>query len=171
MVHLTIQPSLLFPCLVFNEITSLRSKYFSLLRDRAEDIPLLADYFLKKYCEEKGLPEKRLSSGAIEQLMAHNWPGNIRELKSIIEKIVEYNKDNRIINPSDIEIDDSGPNYNWRELDELNYLHLNEAKREFERRYLKYLLNSTKSQAEAARRAGIDRSNFNKLLKKYELSD
>lgn len=155
---------------LFYRLNNVRIK-LPALRDRAEDIPLLADYFLRKFCEEIGLPEKSLSSGAIEQLMAHNWPGNIRELKNLIERIVVRNKGKRIINPSDIEIDGSVPNYNWRELDDLNNSTLKEAKREFEKRYLKNLLKSTKSQAEGARRAGIDRSNFNKLLKKHGLPD
>ena len=155
---------------LFYRLNNIRIK-LPALRDRAEDIPMLADYFLRKYCEEIGLPEKSLSSGAIEQLMTHNWPGNIRELKSLIEKIVVCNKDKRIINPSDIEIDGSVPNCSWRELDDLNNLTLKEAKREFEKRYLKNLLKSIKSQAEGARRAGIDRSNFNKLMKKHGLHD
>ncbi|MEM1406227.1 MAG: sigma-54 dependent transcriptional regulator [Bacteroidota bacterium] len=55
------------------------------LRDRDKDIILLAKYFLKTFAEENSLPELTLSAGAQEKLMSYPFPGNVRELKSIIE--------------------------------------------------------------------------------------
>jgi DNA-binding NtrC family response regulator len=55
------------------------------LRDRAEDIPLLAAAFLKEFAEENGKPEKELSSEAMRALLNHRWPGNVRELRTAIE--------------------------------------------------------------------------------------
>jgi len=57
------------------------------LRDRREDIPLLADYFLKKYGHELGKDIKFLSPDAMEALLNYRWPGNVRELRNTIERI------------------------------------------------------------------------------------
>lgn len=58
------------------------------LRERKEDIPLLADYFLKKYGIENGKPVPTLSKEAIDKLMNYHWPGNIRELENTIQRNV-----------------------------------------------------------------------------------
>ncbi len=58
------------------------------LRDRREDIPLLADHFLAKYNEQMGKQITGLSHAALEQLKRHDWPGNIRELENVIERAV-----------------------------------------------------------------------------------
>jgi two-component system response regulator HydG len=58
------------------------------LRERADDIPLLADAFLARACERHGVPPKRLSDGAIEAMVAYRWPGNIRELENAMERAV-----------------------------------------------------------------------------------
>ncbi|RLC28595.1 MAG: sigma-54-dependent Fis family transcriptional regulator [Deltaproteobacteria bacterium] len=56
------------------------------LRDRKEDIPLLADHFLKKFRQELGKPLPGISKSGMNVLMEHQWPGNIRELKNLIER-------------------------------------------------------------------------------------
>src|SRR5688572_13713364 len=56
------------------------------LRDRREDIPLMADFFIRKYCEENGKPLYRISSEVLKALMDYHWPGNVRELENVIER-------------------------------------------------------------------------------------
>jgi DNA-binding NtrC family response regulator len=58
------------------------------LRDRREDIPALAEFFIKKYCEENAKVHYRLSSDALKSLMDYHWPGNVRELENVIERAV-----------------------------------------------------------------------------------
>jgi DNA-binding NtrC family response regulator len=58
------------------------------LRDRREDIPLLAQHFAKKSCRENGVALKPLSQEALRVLMAHDWPGNIRQFENAIEHAV-----------------------------------------------------------------------------------
>ncbi len=58
------------------------------LRERKEDIPLLADHFLKKYSEELGKSITRISPEALQFLMNYDFPGNVRELQNIIERAV-----------------------------------------------------------------------------------
>ena len=58
------------------------------LRERRSDIMLLADYFLQKYSEMYGKQMKRISTSAINMMMAYHWPGNVRELENCIERAV-----------------------------------------------------------------------------------
>ncbi len=56
------------------------------LRDRDNDVMLLAKHFLKIFCKSNRMPEKSISRAAMEALIRHNWPGNVRELKAMIER-------------------------------------------------------------------------------------
>ncbi|WP_447972744.1 sigma-54-dependent transcriptional regulator [Nitrospira sp. Kam-Ns4a] len=58
------------------------------LRDRKEDIPLLVRHFLRLNAEEQGLKMKEITPEAVEALQAHDWPGNIRELRNLIERLL-----------------------------------------------------------------------------------
>jgi two-component system response regulator PilR (NtrC family) len=58
------------------------------LRERREDIPLLAEHFLGKYSEQMGKPITGISRDAMDLLTAHDWPGNIRELENVLERAV-----------------------------------------------------------------------------------
>ncbi|MBW2072199.1 MAG: sigma-54-dependent Fis family transcriptional regulator [Deltaproteobacteria bacterium] len=58
------------------------------LRDRRDDIPLLADFFLKQYAEKNRRHIKGFSPRALDILMRHNWPGNVRELENVVERAV-----------------------------------------------------------------------------------
>ncbi|MGS0764866.1 sigma-54 interaction domain-containing protein [Syntrophomonas curvata] len=55
------------------------------LRDRKEDIPLLTDYFIDEICTQYGIEHKQISTSGLEKLLTYDWPGNIRELRNIIE--------------------------------------------------------------------------------------
>ncbi|MDK2849172.1 MAG: two-component system, NtrC family, nitrogen regulation response regulator NtrX, partial [Desulfuromonadales bacterium] len=58
------------------------------LRERREDIPLLAKHFLAFFCSKESRETKSLEQDALEALAAYNWPGNVRELKNIVERLV-----------------------------------------------------------------------------------
>ena len=62
--------------------------YMPPLKERGGDILLLADYFVEKYAREFGKPIKRISTPAIDSLLAYHWPGNVRELENCIERAV-----------------------------------------------------------------------------------
>jgi DNA-binding NtrC family response regulator len=70
------------------------------LRDRPEDIPLLLDYFLRKFEQKYNKPKFRVSGRAYDSLLAYHWPGNIRELKHMTEKAVILNESG-ILEPKD----------------------------------------------------------------------
>jgi DNA-binding NtrC family response regulator len=58
------------------------------LRERREDIPLLVDFFTRKYCQENEKPTYRFSAEALKILMDYSWPGNVRELENVVERAV-----------------------------------------------------------------------------------
>jgi two-component system nitrogen regulation response regulator NtrX len=66
------------------------------LRERKEDIPSLAAYFLEEFARSYGRKPKELTPQALEALEAHHWPGNVRELRNLIERIVILNPQSRI---------------------------------------------------------------------------
>ena len=66
------------------------------LRDRREDIPLLADYFLREFTTAYGRKPKELTAEAYGLLQDHHWPGNVRELRNLIERIVILNPQVRV---------------------------------------------------------------------------
>jgi len=58
------------------------------LRQREEDIPLLVNYFIRKYCIQNRIESKRVAAKALKRLLDHSWPGNVRELQHTIERAV-----------------------------------------------------------------------------------
>ncbi|MFT6167731.1 MAG: DNA-binding NtrC family response regulator [Vicingaceae bacterium] len=58
------------------------------LNERRTDIPMLVDFFLSKVCAEQGMPEKKISAGAVKALQACDWTGNIRELRNVVERLI-----------------------------------------------------------------------------------
>jgi DNA-binding NtrC family response regulator len=76
------------------------------LRERGNDILILADFFLKKYTFKYNKPEIRINQQAQDKLLKYSWPGNIRELQHTIEKAVILS-DSNVINPEDLYLKNS----------------------------------------------------------------
>ncbi|MFQ5694810.1 MAG: helix-turn-helix domain-containing protein, partial [Terriglobia bacterium] len=70
--------------------------YVPALRERVEDIPLLADYFLEEFAAAYGRPPKRLTPEALAVLSGYDWPGNVRELRNLVERLVIMVPEQRI---------------------------------------------------------------------------
>ena len=66
------------------------------LRERREDIPLLLDHYLEIFSKKNQIPVKEIDGKARESLVSYNWPGNIRELKNVVENLVVMSKGNVI---------------------------------------------------------------------------
>ncbi len=137
------------------------------LRERKEDIPLLAQFFLKKYSDREEKNVQEVSPDALELLMAYNWPGNVRELENAIERAVILASGEQIL-PKDLPANvraigekkmaepSTGPLSNWIEkLEE-------EALR-------KALLESEGNVSLTARKLGIGRATIYRKAKKYGL--
>lgn len=78
------------------------------LRDRENDILILASYFIGKFCDENNIPLKRLSILSQKKLMGYPFPGNVRELKSVVELAVTLSANDEI-EPADLVVDRGDP--------------------------------------------------------------
>jgi len=71
------------------------------LRDRMDDVPLLADFFLRRYADKNGKPVAGFTRAAMELLTNHGWPGNVRELENVVERAVVLTKE-QVIDEQDL---------------------------------------------------------------------
>ncbi|MBU3953336.1 MAG: sigma-54 dependent transcriptional regulator [Proteobacteria bacterium] len=130
------------------------------LRERKEDIPILARHFLDKFTQEVNRGVERISRDAMDELMLYEWPGNVRELSNAIERAVVVCK-TRTITPSDLPIGQSLEN----ELKE-RYFSLTDM----ERQHIRRILEQTGwNISKCAAILGIDRSTLYSKIKRYEL--
>jgi DNA-binding NtrC family response regulator len=145
------------------------------LRERPEDVPLLAHHFLKMYAQKTGKKVIGISGHAMEALTCARWVGNVRELENVIERAVVLTS-REVVGLEDLPPSFREPVRGGAEVEVASLAHLPyaEAKRlamrAFERRYLSALLERHGNNiSSAARAAGVDRSNFRRLLKQYEV--
>ena len=131
------------------------------LRERKDDIPLLAQHFLKHSATRANKDVRGFTSAAMHRLMVYPWPGNVRELENAIEKAVVMSRQD-MISP------DLLPSLGMAS--DIAMKPLTEAKEEFERTYLRNVLQMTGGNiSRAAQFAGRYRADFYKMLKKYGL--
>lgn len=148
------------------------------LRNRKEDIPLLAYHFLRKCSKRANRDVRRISVEALRLLKEHDWPGNVRELENAMEHAVVMTRSDMIL-PSDLPFG-RGENEpvpvpapingapGWSEFTELPYGDAKDrAMQAFDRGYVDSVMErSGGNMSEAARQAGMDRSNFRRLVKR-----
>jgi two-component system response regulator GlrR len=147
------------------------------LRERKEDIPHLAERFLKKLSQQMKKDVKGVTPQAMQRLMLYDWPGNVRELENTLEYAVAMTRQDMITedavlqtkNPSaDAGAEDLSPHMNIALKGPLKSY--KEAKYEFERGYLIHLLKLCGGKAsEAAKLAEKSRTDFYELLRKHEI--
>jgi two-component system nitrogen regulation response regulator NtrX len=133
------------------------------LRDRPEDIPLLAAHFLHEASARFGRKPKSLSSAAIEALQAYRWPGNVRELKNLIERLM-------ILSPADeIRREDLPAEMRDGVAEAIPPgAPLREARDDFERRYILAALKRHRGNvSRAAEALDLERSNLYRKLRAY----
>jgi len=135
---------------------------FPSLRERVEDIPTLAQYMLDKVSADLGRGELRLDQGCIQALQAYAWPGNIRELRNVIERAVLLS-DQKHITLNDLHFDGytqvGAPFLDSR----LTLL-------ELEKQHIERVLQEEHGRVEkAARRLGIPRSSLYQKIKKHQI--
>jgi len=131
------------------------------LRERKEDIPLLAEFFLKK-CSEKGKKKiQGLSTGALQKLLGYSWPGNVRELENTMECAVAMSSQD-IVNEDLI--------LQTQNLEKRRIKVFKEAKEDFEKDYLAQLIDVAQGNvSKAAKLAGKYRADLYELFKKHSL--
>ena len=139
------------------------------LQERTEDIPLLVDYFKKKLSEINGVTEANIDPSN-DLLFTYNWPGNIRELRNLIERItilsVNENQSNinKILN--DILSQSSSSNLSSNDLTNAMSFPLKEAREKFEKKYLLNQLQKNHGNiSKTAEHIGMERSALHRKLK------
>jgi two-component system response regulator GlrR len=146
------------------------------LRERKEDIPLLVEYFLKKYSAQHRKSLKKVSKGAMTAMMSYSWPGNIRELENKIQHAIVMAGSDRIT-PGDLHMNVEGPKTNEQtrgKPDIIDCESFKAAKQraidEFEKNYLIHLMTEYRGDViSAARRAGKSRTALWNLLTKHHI--
>jgi two-component system response regulator GlrR len=135
------------------------------LRDRRDDIPLLAQHFLAKYAHQFERQVTRFSDTAIRKLKAYDWPGNIRELENTIERAVMLSESGRL-NDTDLLL----PNNDLIEESESFQDSKNRMIVQFERTYLVRLMMAHHGNVtQAARAAKKNRRAFWELIRKHNI--
>lgn len=135
------------------------------LRERSEDILILSEHFVDKFCAENQLPAKKFSQKALQCLMAYNWPGNVRELENVIERTVA------LCEKDLIDVDDLPDNLRGASSGE-SVLQIGSevSLDELERQHIEAILEKTNNhQIRASKILGIDRRTLYRKLKKYGL--
>jgi len=128
------------------------------LRERTEDIPQLVDYFIRKYCASMNKPLINIDSGAVKQLSAFSFPGNIRELENMIERAIVVGN-GRKITTKDLPLEKEIINTSVESLDEL------------EKNHIRNILNKYSWNISAAAKAlKVDRVTLYNKINKYDLN-
>jgi DNA-binding NtrC family response regulator len=129
------------------------------LKQRKEDIPLLAEHFLHRYTQETHRSIDKISREAIDEMMLYDWPGNVRELENAIERAVVVGKGRQIM-PEDLPILCYEPAASPRRntLEEVERLHISQI-----------LTENQWNIARTAKILGIDRSTLYNKIKRYQI--
>jgi len=129
------------------------------LRDRKEDIPLLAEHFLRRFSQETNKPVDKISRAAIDEMMLYEWPGNVRELENAIERAVVVGKD-REIRSEDLP---------FRRSDDPAFIPQN-ALKDIEKAHIKKMLDNNQwNIAKSSKILGIDRTTLYSKIKRYNI--
>lgn len=140
------------------------------LRDRAGDVPLLAQHFAQTFARRSGIVFKRLSAAVIEMLENYSWPGNVRELQNVMERAITLSNSD-VIKPEDLP-----DNVRRREVisvdrisEGLDFKHAKEKYVDaFERQYLARLLDETTYNiSQVARVSGLHRRTIYRIMEKH----
>jgi two-component system nitrogen regulation response regulator NtrX len=146
------------------------------LRSRKDDVALLVDYFLKLYAESNDLKAKEVAPEAMEVLRSYSWPGNIRELKNLVERLSIMVQSDTItlsdLPPLEgLEIHSKSDSSDAGSLPKISSgLTLRELREHVEQRYIAQALDVCSGNVtQAAKTLGIERTNLHKKIKYYEL--
>ena len=142
------------------------------LRERVDDIPPLAEYFVSIYSAANGFPLKRIGDDAMLALKRYPWPGNVRELENAIQRLVIMT-DGDLITAKDLPpeiVQAAGRDSRGRLRMSSSGINLDKEMEAFERRWVQEALEQAKQvKSEAARLLGVDRNRLNYLCRKYSL--
>lgn len=133
------------------------------LRERKEDIPELVEYFLGYFATEYGQKPKKITPEALKAFESYDWPGNIRELRNVIERLVIMTQSD-VITPKNIIIEGASRS------DYFSFKTLKEARESFEKDFIiKKLEENNWNISKTAEILNIERSNLHRKIKAYDI--
>ena len=142
------------------------------LRERVEDIPVLADHFIKVYCAANGVAPKLLADEALLAMKRYAWPGNVRELENAVQRIVVMTESGTISLddlPPEI-VQATGRDAKGRFRLPTDGIELDKELAATEKRWVQEAMQQSKQmKTEAARLLGVDRNRLNYLCRKHGL--
>ncbi len=148
------------------------------LQQRRDDIPVLAEMFLDRYADATGLPKRKLSPEAMATLHAYDWPGNVRQLRNVIERLMIMAPDDEdkvdLISgkmlPSEL-FSDVPTSLSFDKTSEIMALPLREAREMFEKEYLQTQIDRFGGNiSKTASFVGMERSALHRKLKSLGVS-
>jgi two-component system nitrogen regulation response regulator NtrX len=140
------------------------------LRERQEDIPLLADHFMAEFAREYGRRVKRFDPGVVDVLQHYAWPGNVRELRNVIERLMIMVPGDAI-SPADLGFLNVRPPARPEVAEPAERLTLHEARDGFERDLiLKTLAEQQGNMSRTADVLGVERSNLYRKMKAFGIA-
>lgn len=141
------------------------------LRKRKDDIPLLVNHFIQETVSINGLQDKQVTEELMNVFINYEWPGNVRQLKNIVERMVVLSEDNILDIKDAPNILLSGVNEVEQHIVDTNYsLSLKEARDEFEKTFiLKALQASNWNVTQTARMLDMERTYLYRKIKYYDL--
>jgi Nif-specific regulatory protein len=133
------------------------------LRERGDDVMLLAEHFLREFCRRAGRRMPRFTAAARKRLENHTWPGNVRELRNLMERLAYLTSSERIeaedlafiLSPAGAapSLVDAG-------------LNLSDATHEFQRKYIQQSIERARGNvSQAAKNLGVHRSNLYRKMR------
>lgn len=135
------------------------------LRERGDDILLLAKHFLGTFCQNMGRSTPKFSAVASKQLLAHAWPGNVRELRNLMERLAYLSSGERI-EAEDLAFIDTGVEQGYLD----GACTLSEATKEFQQRYIRQMIELAKgNMSQTAKRLGLHRSNLYRKMRQLDM--
>ncbi|UCE67893.1 MAG: sigma 54-interacting transcriptional regulator [Candidatus Zixiibacteriota bacterium] len=145
------------------------------LRERNEDIPILAAYFLEKICKKMNLPVKIFSSEALDFLLRYSWPGNVRQLENVCERMVVFTRgelvDIDMLPPEIKTFKQSPPAITTETKIPKTRAELKAEKARLDRLFIVGLLEKSEGNVmQAARLSGMDRSQIHHMMSKFGIS-
>lgn len=135
------------------------------LRERVEDVPLLANHFLKQYNQKYGKSISKISDAALSRMSKHPWPGNIRELQHALERAIILSNSN-VLQPEDFNLSVSAAKETDSAALSLDQFNLDEVEKLLIRKVLKKFNGNI---TQAASELGLTRSSLYRRLEKHGL--
>ena len=143
------------------------------LRERTDDVRLLIDYFVQHHCRDLSITIPSISDGAWKILESFHWPGNVRQLKNVVQRLVVLSSDRITKDVVHMALDLHGQDSVSSLINPVftteNIKPLKDVEQNFRRQYFEFVRSHSKTDTEAAGKLGLAPPNFHRMCKELGL--